>query len=36
MKAKKQKIQKRVIKVKLKFEHHKNCLEATQLEHKIK
>lgn len=36
MKAKKQKIQKRVIKGKLKFEHHKNCLEAIQLEHKIK
>ena len=36
MKAKKQKIQKRVIKGKIKFEYHKNCLGATQLKHKIK
>ena len=27
---------KRVIKRKLKFENHKNCLEATQLDNKIK
>ena len=27
--------QKSVIKTKLKFEHYKNCLKATQLENKI-
>ena len=35
MKIKKQKAQKSAIKRKLKFENHKNCLEATQLENKI-
>ena len=32
---KKAKVQKSVIKRKLKFENYKNCLEATQLENKI-
>ena len=35
VKIKKQKTQKCVIKIKLKFENYKNCLEATQLENKI-
>ena len=37
VKIKKQKSQKKcVIKIKLKFENYKNCLEATQLDNKIK
>ena len=37
MKIKKQKAQKKcVIKIKLKFENYKNCLEATQLDNQIK
>ena len=36
VKKKKQKVKKCVIKRKLKFENYKNCLEATQLENKIK
>ena len=36
VKIKKQKAQKKcVIKIKLKFENYKNCLEATQLDNKI-
>ena len=35
VKIKKQKAQTSVIKQKLKFEHYKNCLEATHLENKI-
>ena len=33
---KKEKIKKCVMKRKLKFENYKNCLEATQLDNKIK
>ena len=37
VKIKKQKAQKKcVIKIKLKFENYKNCLEATQLDNQIK
>ena len=36
VKIKKQKVQKSVIKRKLTFESCKNCLEATELENKIK
>ena len=35
MKIKKQKVQKSVIKRKLKFEDYKNCLEAAQIECKL-
>ena len=35
MKIKKQKAQKYIIKIKLKFEDYKNCLEAPQIEKKI-
>ena len=36
MKIKKEKAQKSVIKGKLKFEDYKNCVEATQIENKIR
>ena len=35
MKIKKQKVQKIVIKGKLKFQNYKNCFEAAQIENKI-
>ena len=35
VKIKKQKVQKSVIKRKIKFKNYKNCLNATQLDHKI-
>ena len=35
MKIKKQKTQKNVIKIKLKFQDYKNCSEAAQVENKI-